>query len=322
MEKSPAPFFNDLSEGPEQVSAWWLTTADGLRIRVAYWPVDGARGTVLMLPGRTEYVEKYGVVAQEFADRGFAMMAIDWRGQGLADRLIEDARVGHVINFPDYQKDLQAALDLITDLGAPKPWHLIGHSMGGGIGLRAVMEGLNVTSCAFTGPMWGIYLSPLVKPFGWALPRVAEVFGMGTKLPPSTSYESYVLSSPFEGNMLTTDLDMYALMQRQLSAKPEMALGGPSLIWLREALRECRHLSRLPSPNLPCVTFLGEHEKIIDCPKVHDRMNRWPGGALDIVPGGEHEVLMETPALRKRVYDRLEALFVHGDTGDKEPLSA
>ena len=322
MNKSPAPFFNDIAEGPEQVSAWWLTTSDGLRIRVAYWPCDAAKGTVLMLPGRTEYVEKYGVVAKEFAARGFAMMAIDWRGQGLADRLIDDARVGHIIDFPDYQKDLAVALDLIRDLGAPAPWHLIGHSMGGGIGLRAVMAGIPVKTCAFTGPMWGIYMAPLVKPFGWALPRVADAIGMGTKLPPSTSYENYVLSNPFQGNMLTTDPDMYALMHRQLTAQPDLALGGPSLIWLREALRECRYLSRQPSPNLPCVTFLGENEQIIDCPRVHDRMNRWPGGALDVLPGAEHEVLMETPALRSRVYDRMEALFTHGETGVSEPLSA
>ena len=65
----------------------------------------------------------------------------------------------------------------------------------------------------------------------------------------------------------------------------------------------------------------GPHDSI-DCPRVHDRMNRWPGGALDVLPGAEHEVLMETPALRTRVYDRMNALFTHGETGVSEPLSA
>jgi lysophospholipase len=236
--------------------------------------------------------------------------------------LIEDARVGHVIHFPDYQKDLAAAVDFARSEGAPEPWHLIGHSMGGAIGLRAVMEGIGVSSCAFTGPMWGIYMKPLVRPFGWALPKVAEAVGMGNRLSPSTTYDSYVLANPFADNMLTTDADMFALMRRQLTERPELALGGPSLIWLREALNECRALARRPSPELPCVTFLGERERIIDCPKVHDRMQRWPGGALDIVPGAEHEVLMESETLRNRVFDRLDALFTHGDAGRPEALSA
>ena len=100
MNKSPAPFFNDIAEGPEQVSAWWLTTSDGLRIRVAYWPCDAAKGTVLMLPGRTEYVEKYGVVAKEFAARGFAMMAIDFlqRWCGDATQLDFSQHIGQVFN--------------------------------------------------------------------------------------------------------------------------------------------------------------------------------------------------------------------------------
>lgn len=312
MTLTPAPFFDDLADGPDGGAAWWCKTSDGVRIRVAFWPCDGARGTVLLMPGRTEYIEKYGATAREFATRGYATLVIDWRGQGLADRLIEDRRVGHVIKFADYQADVAAALDVARAAGAPEPWHLLGHSMGGAIGLRAAMNGLPVQTCAFTGPMWGIYMSTLVKPFGWALPRVAEALGMGNRLSPSTTYESYVLANPFEGNMLTTDPDTYATMHRQLTAKPELALGGPSLIWLREGLAECRSLARLPSPDLPCVTFLGEFERIIDTASVAERMTRWPRGELDIVAGAEHEVMMETPAIRKRVFDRMDALFSGG----------
>ena len=97
----------------------------------------------MMFPGRTEYIEKYGDCAAEFTGRGFAFLAVDWRGQGLADRLLDDVRVGHVDQFTDYQHDVQATLDLAADLNLPKPWFVIGHSMGGAIGLRATRGEMN-----------------------------------------------------------------------------------------------------------------------------------------------------------------------------------
>lgn len=313
MPLTPAPLFDDMVGVPPGGTACWAQTSDGVRIRVAYWrPGGDARGTVLMLPGRTEYVEKYGDTAGELARRGYATVVVDWRGQGLADRLLEDTRLGHINLFTDYQKDLAAALQVTRAADLPQPLHLIGHSMGGAIGLRAVIEGLPVQTCAFTGPMWGIYMSSVVRPFGWALSHVAPIMGMGTRLPPSTRHEGYVQSQPFAGNALTGDPGQYRMMQEQLKAHPELGIGGPTLVWLRESLGECRYLSRLASPDVPCVTFLGSEEQIIDCYAVHRRIESWPCGSLDVVPNARHEVLMETPAIRTRIFDRLEALFTGG----------
>lgn len=309
MDLEAAPYLDDVAGGSLPGAAYWVETSDGVRIRVGHWPVEDVKGTVLLFPGRTEYMEKYAITAGELADRGYATLAIDWRGQGLADRLLDDRRVGHVLHFTDYQKDVAAALRAARQLDLPRPWHLLGHSMGGGIGLRAAMEGLPVQSCAFTGPMWGIYMSGVLRPIGWALAMALPVAGLGHRLPPSTRYENYVLAEPFEGNVLTKDAAMYDMMRRQLEAHPELALGGPSLIWFREALVETRHLASRASPDLPCICFVGEDEKIIDVERCRQRMAAWPRGELDIVEGAEHEVLMETPAVRGRVLDRMVALF-------------
>lgn len=310
MALLPAPLFEDVAGGPPGGAAWWLDTADGLRIRIGCWrPAGAARGTVLMFPGRTEYIEKYGHTARDLAARGFATLAIDWRGQGLAARMLPDRRTGHVRNFPDYQMDIAAALGAAEDLDLPRPWHLLAHSMGGCIGLRAVIEGLPVQSCAFTGPMWGIAMSPALRPVAVLAAYGGSALGLGGHLMLSTKPESYVATQEYEGNTLTSDPDMYAMMQRQLAAHPDLGLGGPSLLWMREALRETAHLARLPSPDLPCVTFLGSREQIVDSGAIRDRMARWPRGRLEITEGAEHEVLMETPAIRAAVFDRMEALF-------------
>lgn len=313
MALPAAPLYEDVAGGPPGGVAVWADTSDAMRIRLAAWRPDGpARGTVLLFPGRTEYIEKYGDAAREMARRGYATLAIDWRGQGLAPRLLDDRRIGHVNRFTDYQYDVAAMVEAATAMGLPRPWHLLAHSMGGCIGLRAVMRGLPVETCAFSGPMWGIALSPAMKPLAWVMAHAAPVLGLGTRLPPNASPDNYVQVQPFEGNFLTTDPDMYAMMQRQLAAYPDLGLGGPSLHWLREALSECRQLAARPSPDLPCCCFLGGNERIVDSGAIHARMAAWPNAALELIDGAEHEVLMETPATRARVFDRLAALFSGG----------
>ncbi len=304
-----APFFDDLAEGPENAAAWWVRASDDVRIRMGVWPCDGAKGTVLLFPGRTEYVEKYGRAAADLARRGYATVAVDWRGQGLADRLLEDAAVGHVLEFADYQRDVQAVLAAVERLDLPQPLHLIAHSMGGCIGLRALMNGLPVNSAVFSAPMWGIIISPVRRPVAWALGWSASRLNLGNAMAPGTSPIHLVTSDPFKGNPLTTDQDMFDYMHRHLAAQPELSLGGPSIRWVHKALVEMRALARMPAPNLPCVTFLGTAEKIVDPARITARMDSWPGGELVMLDGAEHEVMMEAPAIRNRVFDRAAALF-------------
>lgn len=311
MELTPAPLFNDVAPGPAEGQAFWAMTSDGKRIRVGHWPAEKARGTVLLFPGRTEYIEKYGTTANRLAERGLATLAIDWRGQGLSDRLIEDPLVGHVDDFSDYQKDVAAMMRAARELSLPRPYFLLSHSMGGCIGLRAVMEGIGVQAAAFTGPMWGIHVSPPpLRVAAQVLSTIMPRLGKGYGLPPGRTTTPYVLEEGFDDNMLTTDKAMFEMMRDQLIAHPELSLGGPSYIWLREAFSETQHLASRAAPNMPAVTWLGTRERIVQTPVVHERMESWKGGELVIVEGAEHEVLMEGDAVVTPVIDGLEKLFL------------
>ncbi|MGC1506329.1 MAG: alpha/beta hydrolase [Sulfitobacter sp.] len=310
MELTAAPLFTDVYPGPDGGGAHWAVTSDGRRIRVAQWPLAGAKGTVLLFPGRTEYIEKYGQTARDLAARGLASMCIDWRGQGLADRLLDDPLVGHVDSFTDYQKDVAALMRAARALALPRPYFLLAHSMGGCIGLRAVMEGMSVQAAAFTGPMWGIYLKPHLRGIAQLLSNVMPRLGKGHRQPPGSTVDPYVISAPFEDNLLTTDAEMYDMMRDQLDAHPELALGGPSYVWLREALAETHHLAERAAPNLPAVTLLGSNERIVSLPPIHERMDHWVGGRLEMVEGAEHEILMEQSQIRTKALDTIEKLFL------------
>ncbi len=306
---SDAPLY-DIAEGPEGGRGFWLTAADGVRLRVGLWTHPGAQGTVLLLPGRTEYVEKYGRAAADLRARGFATLVIDWRGQGLADRALNDPMSGHVTDFAEYQLDFAEMVGFARAQGLPEPYYLMAHSMGGCIGLRALMQGAPVQAAAFSAPMWGILIAAWMRPMAVALSTASRWFKFDDRYAPGTGAKSYVLSTPFVGNTLTTDAEMWDYMRAQALVHPELGLGGPSLGWLKAALTECHTLSLLPSPAIPALTALGTLEKIVDTAPIHARMAAWQAGRLDLYTGAEHEVLMERLAARTRFFDSTTALFL------------
>ena len=303
-----APFFADLADGPAGGRAVWLHAADGVRLRAGLW-TGGAKGTVFLLPGRTEYIEKYGRAAGDLLARGWSTVVVDWRGQGLADRLLADPMLGHVGAYGDYQLDLDAVLGFARAEGLPEPYMLMSHSMGGSIGLRALYRDLGFRAAVFSAPMWGILMNTWQWPLAQMVTTLAGLVGQGKWLTPGTGADSYILRSEFAGNVLTTDREMWGYMKAQLLAEPGLALGGPTLHWLREALDDCADLARLSAPALPTICALGTLERVVDSQPVHLRMAGWGAGQLDLYPGAEHEIMMEGPAVRARFFDRAASLF-------------
>jgi lysophospholipase len=303
-----APFFADLADGPPGGQAQWLLADDGVRFRAGIWPA-GSKGTVFILPGRAECLEKYGRTASDLARRGFASLSIDWRGQGLADRLSSSPMLGHVGRFSDYQKDLRATLGKAGSLGLPEPYFLLAHSMGGAIALRALIDGFPAKAAAFTAPMWGIRITPLLRPFALSIAGGAHALGLDLSYAPGTAPVNYVAVAPFVANVLTSDPEMFVWMKRQVLDQPQLSLGGPSMHWLHEALLECRALAALPSPAIPAYVAVGSQERTVDPAPIRSRMKSWNGGILETYARARHEILMETPETRKRFFDRMSELF-------------
>jgi lysophospholipase len=306
----PAPLHAEIAEGPPGGAAHWIRAEDGVRLRLGHWPAAGrACGSVLLIPGRGEYVEKYGRTAADLAAAGYATAVIDLRGQGLADRPLADPMIGHVADFAHYQRDVRAMLAAARALGLPEPLHLLSHSMGGCIALRALVEGLPVVSAAFSAPMLGIVVTPALRPFARLVAGAAGPLGIAGRPVPGAGPAPHVQVTPFAENRLTRDPDQYAYMQRQTAAHPELALGPPSLGWVNAALVEMRRLARIAPPRLPAYGALGSREAIVAAAPVRRLFDRWPGARLEIYEGAEHEVLMERAHHRRRFLDAVLALF-------------
>jgi lysophospholipase len=191
----------------------------------------------------------------------------------------------------------------------PRPYYMIAHSMGGCIGLRGLMRGLPVEAAVFSAPMWGISMSAWLRPVALVVASLSRPLGFAHRYAPSTGAETYLMQVPFEGNVLTTDREMWGYMRRQVQEVPDLALGGPSIAWLHAALRECAALAALPAPKVPTICGLGTAEKVVDVAPIHLRMAGWSNGQFDLYPGAEHEIMMEGPSVRQRFFDRAATLF-------------
>lgn len=245
----------------------------------------------------------------EFLIRGYATVAVDWRGQGLSQRTSNIRAMGDVVHFTDYQQDVIKAVDYAHALKLPKPFYLVAHSMGGCIGLRALHNGLPVKAATFSAPMWGITMSPIIRPIAWLASGLSRKIGMDQTFAPGQVAESSVARAHFITNTLSSDQKMFDFMQMQLCEEPTLSLGGVSMRWLNEALGEMRALSKMLSPDTPCCTFLGSKETIVDPSRIRARMANWTDGILHLLDGAQHEVMLEKPEIRTRVFDITTQFF-------------
>jgi len=95
----------------------------GVQMHVRHWGSEHAP-KLFMLHGWMDVSASFQFVVDCFK-RDWHVIALDWRGFGLSDRVASDCYW-----FPDYLGDLDALLEAISP---DQPVQLIGHSMGGNV---------------------------------------------------------------------------------------------------------------------------------------------------------------------------------------------
>lgn len=302
----PAP------EGGEVVV---LTTVDQATLRVAIWSRAGAKGTICIFPGRSEFIEKYFETISEWLARGFAVVAMDWRGQGGSSRRLANAHKGHVDDFAVYRRDLAALLSFIEER-LPKPFYALAHSMGAAALLDALAHGeARFARAALSAPMIGLYGVPLN---GWRANavRALNLIGLGGMFLPGRQRHIASAFAPFEDNALTSDLQRYERNARILIGAPNLAVGAPTISWTAAAFRLMRAMQR-PSYGLTLrvpVLILGAGDDTIVSTRAAEALaTRLRGTDCITIPGARHEILMERDIYRRQAWAALDRFLPGGD---------
>jgi len=307
------------SEGfpvPSGPVAGSILTDDGVRLRFACWRGTGAQrlGTICLMQGRAECIEKYFEVVAELRWRGFAVATLDWRGQGGSDRVLVDSRKGHVDDFAEYDADLDAFMQQIVLPDFPPPYYVLGHSMGGMIALRAARAGrTRFTRMVLSAPLVDIAPSSTPRLVSHAVPAVAAAFGLGDlRVPGQEQYAPDLF--PFPGNYLTSDPGRYQRFVSILKSRPDWAIGAPSFAWLHaanRAVREMAHHEFGPSIQVPVLLVAAGDDRVVSTSAIARLARNLRAGAYVVVPGARHELLMERDSLRDLFWAAFDA-FVPG----------
>ncbi|QQS12044.1 MAG: alpha/beta hydrolase [Rhodospirillales bacterium] len=289
----------------------FLTAADGAKLRFGVWTAKAtpARGSILLLTGRGEFIDKYAVdIVPTLLARGFAVYAMDWRGQGLSARLVEDRQKGHIDSFDTYLSDLKAFIATVVEPEAPRPVVGLTHSMGGNVLLRYLAETgpeSKVAAAVFGAPMTGLRREAIISTMLMLLPSVPQVderFFYG-------SAPFQLIGREFIGNKVTHDERRFRFTEAWFAADPRLSLGGPTVGWLRQATRSIRALDAPGVPEriaVPTLVFSAGQDLLVDS-KTHAAIcERIPGCALIPYPDARHEIMMETDAIRARLFRDLD----------------
>lgn len=269
------------------------------RLRVCRW--EGAtpgRGTIMLLNGRGDFIEKYAEACHAMVAWGPALITLDWRGQGLSGRLAANPDVGHADDLGELVADLSALLDR---LDLPRPLRLVAHSMGGHLALRLLRDRPDLVERA-------VLLSPMLRfrtaPIPWMLARwiaaCAVALGFGARFAPG--------QGPFDAEartrsarLLTTDPARQTDESWWAAQNPALVSGGVSFGWLHAAFRS---IALLESPGYveairtPLVVLASGDDRIVDLSATRAACARLPHAALHVIAGAQHELLRERDALR------------------------
>lgn len=288
----------EIIEGPE-----------GRRIRVARAPAlsasgapdESRRGSVLLLHGRSEFIEKYFETIADLQRRGLEVITLDWPGQGLSEKFPGAEDVGHVDRFETFVAAAQAVLGRFPPQG---PLILLAHSMGCAAGLRALQTGaLAPRAAAFIAPMWGFRV-----PAGAALLAWAGAMSGRAKQP----FRPAEPAETFETNIVTRDRGRWTRTQAWLKADPRLALGPPSWGWINASYRLFRKMMRsaaLKRVTTPILIATAGKERLVDNAKHAKAAARLPNAEHIVFDDAMHEILMERDAIRARFLEAFDRLL-------------
>lgn len=294
------------------VESRWLT-GDGHAVRRIDWPApDRCRGSILFLPGRGDFYEKYLETLAHWHAQGWQVTAADWRGQAGSGRLGRDAVTGHVDDFATWVEDLGTLWRQWTAT-APGPHVLAGHSMGGHLVLRAVAEQVvDPAGLILSAPMLGFTAGPLPDVVMHQAAKVMKALGDPRR--PAWQWSEKPGQPPEDRiHLLTHDADRYHDELFWREARPELVMGPGSWGWIERAYASMRLLARpglLERMALPVLVLATDNDQLVGYPAIARAVARLPD--CELVRFGieaHHEILREADQVRNRALAACDAFL-------------
>lgn len=303
---------------PANAHADMLTMPDGVRIRYARFAAEGRplRGTMLIVPGRNECIEKYFETITDLSRRGLGTAIFDLRGQGGSQRLIRDPRRGYINDFMDYVGDMDPFIEQVLLPDCRGPFYLLGHSTGALVGLLATPVLLNrIQRMVLLAPLLAPGRLPVSPRAARWMVKILHAVGLGTTRVTRQSSEPV----PFADNVLTSDPDRYRRNLDIYRHRPELGLGPPTASWARAAMIAADKVQEpdfVAGMRIPALIVAAGADTVVDTRAIEAFARRLRAGSLVTIDGARHELLQEADIYREQLLAAIDAFVPGGIAGD------
>jgi lysophospholipase len=312
-----APTVFDRRKIPDQATETIWHAGDGWPIRQIDWngaPGKGSspRGSILFLPGRGDYYEKYLETLHYYAEQNWNVTAIDWRGQSLSGRMTDDPSVGDIDDFGTWVADLKTFYAAWT-AEKTEPHIVLAHSMGGHLAMRAVIEkAITPDALILAAPMLSIHSGGLPLAITRIVARVMVMLGRAQKAAWKIS-EKPLSPLVSRSRMLTHDQARYDDEEAWWSIRPGIKLGPGSWRWVDRAVASIRKIHRpgtFENVKTPVLMIATSADQLVSTDQIIEDAKRLLNAEL-LLFGKEaaHELLRESDAVRDKVISAIDAFL-------------
>ncbi|HZG47581.1 MAG TPA: alpha/beta hydrolase [Allosphingosinicella sp.] len=304
---TPAPF--DRRAHPQGMRLWDWRAPDGWLHRRMDWLAEGgeARGSLLFAGGRGDFVEKYLEALAHWRRRGWSVSSFDWRGQGKSKGTIVG---GHLDSFDILLEDLAA---LVEDwrAGGPGPHVIVGHSMGGHMLLRLLIERPPpIAAAVLTAPMIEVNSGPIPPRAARLIAAAASRIGFAQRALWGAPLARAPAGSKRQ-QVLTNCLERYEDELSWWEREGEFAPSPPTFGWLHASYRSGRLFTRrrLARVDLPILLVGVEQDRLVSADAIRRVAAALPRAELAMFDDCAHEILRERDGPRLAAFARINGFL-------------
>lgn len=250
-----------------------FATVQGTELHYRLYNEYGSRGNVLLIHGFGGSTFSWRSTAPDLAASGFRVVAVDLPGFGLSER-----RTGI-----DHTQEGRAELiwSLLDQLANDEPWHLVGHSMGGGTAAAMTLAQPQRVKTQ-------VYAAGAIDPDTSAIPDLLLRYPplqrwfqvLAGRIMLKESAVERMVSSAYGRTATPEELEGYFL--------PITVADSDAVLFELQKHRQSIPLEELKQVNMPVLCIWGELDSWVPLEKGKMLAETLPNASLAIIPNEGH----------------------------------
>ena len=295
---------------PENLEFKGFVTPDGVQHRYAVARVENAKGTIVLLHGFSEFIEKFFELIRDLNAAGYHVYSFDWRGQGKSARYFPDniEQVYHD-GFDKDAQNLRYFVETVVPHDLPR--FALAHSMGGHITMLTLHAYPDLfQAAALSAPMVAFPL-PYPRWLARIVLNVMRLFRLQKRTVGEGGHWRYK-APPLENDPRSRDPERRLVQYKWCEADEGLRMGDITFQWVYHALKSVITLGDkgfLEGVKTPLLIGKAEMDQIVDNAAIDRAARRLPNARVVTLKGAQHELLMERDHIRDEFLSETLAFF-------------